>query len=84
MSGAKTNPGRCVAGNSGYQHPRSGLLYRRGKPYQLLLMAGDGEISMTVSQPIIDEIADVLARKFQRSEDFIAEAKTIVTRPAAS
>jgi predicted nucleic acid-binding protein len=60
----------------------SGLVYRRGKPYQLLLMALDGEISMTVSQPIIDEMADVLARKFQMSQDFIAEAKTIVTQAA--
>ncbi len=60
----------------------SGLVYRRGKPYQLLLMALDGEISMTVSQPIIDEMADVLARKFQMSQDFIAEAKNIVTQAA--
>lgn len=60
----------------------SGLVYRRGKPYQLLLAALDGEISMTVSQPIIAEMADVLARKFHMSEDFIAEAKKIVTRAA--
>jgi predicted nucleic acid-binding protein len=45
-------------------------------------MALDGEISMTVSQPIIDEMADVLARKFQMSQDFIAEAKNIVTQAA--
>lgn len=60
----------------------SGLVYQRGKTYQLLRMALDGEVSMTFPQPILDEMADVLARKFQMSEDFIAEAKNIITRAA--
>jgi predicted nucleic acid-binding protein len=42
----------------------SGLMYRRGKSFQLLHMALAGEISLTVSQPIIDETLDVLERKF--------------------
>jgi putative PIN family toxin of toxin-antitoxin system len=60
----------------------SGLVYRRGNPFKLLRMAMSGEINMTVSQAIIDEMADVLARKFKMSEDFIAEAKAIVAEAA--
>jgi putative PIN family toxin of toxin-antitoxin system len=60
----------------------SGLVYRHGKPYRLLLLALEGEIGMTVSQPIIDEMADVLHRKFGMSGEFIAEAIGI-TREAA-
>jgi uncharacterized protein len=33
---------------------------------------------MTVSKPIIDEMADVLFRKFRMSAEFISEAKEIV------
>jgi uncharacterized protein len=60
----------------------SGLVYQRGKPYQLLRMALAGEINMTVSQAIIDEMAEVLARKFKMSEDFITEATAIVRSAA--
>ena len=60
----------------------SGLVYQRGKPYQLLRMALAGEINMTVSQAIMDEMADVLARKFNMSDDFIADAKVIVHNAA--
>jgi putative PIN family toxin of toxin-antitoxin system len=60
----------------------SGLVYQRGKPYQLLRMALAGEINMTVSQAILDEMADVLARKFKMTETAIEEAKAIVTQAA--
>lgn len=56
----------------------SGLVYRRGMPYDLLRMAIDGTISLTVSQHILDEMADVLARKFDATPEEIAEANGIV------
>jgi predicted nucleic acid-binding protein len=42
----------------------SGLVYRRGKPFELIRMALEGEISLAISQPIIDETLDLLGRKF--------------------
>jgi hypothetical protein len=45
-------------------------------------MALDGEVSLTVSQAIIDEMADVLARKFDASPDDVAEAKAILAGAA--
>jgi putative PIN family toxin of toxin-antitoxin system len=60
----------------------SGLVYRRGKPYDLLRMALDGTINLTVSQHILDEMADVLARKFSATPEEIAEA-TLIVRDAA-
>jgi len=60
----------------------SGLVYRRGKPYDLLRMALDGTINLTVSQHILDEMADVLARKFYATPEEIAEA-TLIVRDAA-
>jgi predicted nucleic acid-binding protein len=35
----------------------SGLVYRRGKPYDLFRMALDGTTNLTVSQHILDEMA---------------------------
>jgi uncharacterized protein len=55
-----------------------GLVYRRGKPYDLLRMAIDGTISLTISQHILDELADVLMRKFDSTPEEIAEANGIV------
>ena len=60
----------------------SGLVFRRGKPHQLLRMALDGTVSMTVSQAIIDETLDVLARKFSATADDLAEAKAVITEAA--
>jgi uncharacterized protein len=60
----------------------SALIYRRGKPYQLLRIALEGVITMTVSQAIIDETADVLARKFGASTEDISEAKAIIADAA--
>jgi uncharacterized protein len=56
----------------------SGLAYRRGKPYELIQMARAGEIALTVSQPILDELAVVLARKFSATPADVAEADGIV------
>ena len=44
----------------------SGLVYRRGKSYDLLRMALDGTVNLTVSQHILDEMADVLAANSTR------------------
>ena len=60
----------------------SGLVYRRGKPYDLLRMALDGTINLTVSQHILDEMAEVLARKFYATPEEIAEA-TLIVRDSA-
>ena len=60
----------------------SALVFRRGKPAELLRMALEGEISLTVSQAILDEMADVLSRKFSASPEEVAEA-TIIVRQAA-
>lgn len=56
----------------------SALLYRRGKSNQLLRKAIDGEINLTVSQPIIDETLEVLERKFGASRDFLTEARVVI------
>jgi uncharacterized protein len=56
----------------------SGLVFRHGKPAQLLRMALAGEINLTVSQAILDEMTDVLGRKFGASPKEIAEATAIV------
>ena len=60
----------------------SGLVYRRGKPYDLLRMALDGTINLSVSQHILDEMAEVLARKFYATPEEIAEA-TLIVRDSA-
>jgi putative PIN family toxin of toxin-antitoxin system len=60
----------------------SGLVFKRGKPHQLLQKALNGEISLTVSKAIIDEVADVLGRKFGVSAEDIAIAQSIVADAA--
>ena len=60
----------------------SALVYKRGKPDQFLRMALAGQISLATSDPILDEMADVLARKFHASPDEIAAAKAIVKEAA--
>src|SRR5579862_3544056 len=45
-------------------------------------MALEGEISLSVSQAILDEMADVLSRKFSASPQEVAEATTIVRQAA--
>ncbi len=60
----------------------SGLAYWRGKPYEFLRIALDGTINLTISQHILNEMADVLARKFYATPEEIAEA-TLIVRDAA-
>ena len=54
----------------------SGLNFRQGKSFQFLQLARAGKINFTVSEPILDEVADVLARKFDWAVEDIAEART--------
>lgn len=57
----------------------SALIYRRGKPFQLLRMALEGEISLAISQSIIEETLDVLSRKFGiRPEELPAYREVLV------
>jgi putative PIN family toxin of toxin-antitoxin system len=60
----------------------SALVFKRGKPDQFLRMALSGEISLTVSEAILAEMADVLERKFHASPDEIAEATAVVRQAA--
>jgi putative PIN family toxin of toxin-antitoxin system len=60
----------------------SGLVFRRGKPHQLLRMALEGTVSMTVSQAIIGETLDVLGRKFGATADDLDEARAIIQEAA--
>ena len=60
----------------------SGLAYPRGKPFQLLKRALEGEVNLTVSQPIIDEVLDVLSLKFGYPPGDIAEAKALIGQAA--
>ncbi len=62
----------------------SGLVYRRGKPYDLLRMALDGTINLTVSQHILDEMADVLARKFSATPKKSQRRRRSFVMPHAS
>lgn len=60
----------------------SALIYRRGKPYQLLRMALEGEINLAISQPIIDETLEVLDRKFGIPPEELPEYKAVLTEAA--
>lgn len=60
----------------------SGLVFRRGNPHQLLRMALEGSISLTISQAIIDETLDVLVRKFGALAADLNEAKAILADAA--
>jgi putative PIN family toxin of toxin-antitoxin system len=53
----------------------SGLNFRGGKPFQLLELARTGKINLTVSDAILDEMSEVLARKFGFSAEDVAEAR---------
>ena len=53
----------------------SGLNFRAGKPARFLQLARAGTINLTISQPIIEETTEVLARKFDWPEEDIAEAR---------
>ena len=53
----------------------SGLNFEGGKPFQFLDLARTGKINLTVSDAILDEMEDVLARKFPLTLEEIAEAR---------
>jgi putative PIN family toxin of toxin-antitoxin system len=53
----------------------SGINYRAGKPFQILELARTGKINLTVSDAILDEMEDVLRRKFSFSPEESAEAR---------
>jgi uncharacterized protein len=53
----------------------SGLNFRRGKPFELLELARTGKISLTVSEAILDEVEDVLQRKFAFTQEEAADAR---------
>ena len=53
----------------------SGLNFRRGKPFEVLELARNGKINMTVSEAILDEMVDVLQRKFHFTPEDALEAR---------
>ena len=53
----------------------SALIARRGNPYEFLQLARAGKIRLAVSDAILDEVADVLERKFGWTPEDIAEAR---------
>jgi uncharacterized protein len=57
----------------------SALTYPGGKPSRLLDLARKGEIILTVSEAILDEIADVLARKFKFTPERLAVSRKFIT-----
>jgi uncharacterized protein len=53
----------------------SALNYSGGKPSQFLDLAREGKINLTVSEAILDELAEVLQRRFRFSDTDVAEAR---------
>jgi uncharacterized protein len=70
--------GKCFGVTADTNILVSGLLYKRGKPYDLLTMALAGEINLITSEHILDEMSDVMARKFAAIPQEIDEARLIV------
>jgi putative PIN family toxin of toxin-antitoxin system len=60
----------------------SALIFRGGKPFQLLELAREGKINLTVSEAILDEMAGVLARKFNWQPEEIATGRKWITEMA--
>lgn len=58
----------------------SALSTARGNPYQFLRLARAGKIRLAVSDAILDEVADVLARKFGWPQEHIDEARGQIER----
>jgi uncharacterized protein len=57
----------------------SALIFPGGKPFQLLELAREGKISLTVSEAILDETAEVLANKFNWPPEDIAAGRKWIT-----
>ena len=53
----------------------SGLLFRGANPNTLLEMARSGAVQLVISDAILDEMADVLGRKFDWPPERVAEAR---------
>jgi len=60
----------------------SALIFPGGKPFQLLELAREGKINLTVSEAILDEMAGVLARKFNWQPEEIAAGRKWITEMA--
>jgi putative PIN family toxin of toxin-antitoxin system len=60
----------------------SALIFPRGKPFQLLDLAREGKINLTVSEAILDEISGVLGKKFNWPAEDIADARKRITAMA--
>ena len=58
----------------------SGLIARRGNPFQFLELARAGKIRLAVSNAILDEVGEVLGQKFDWPEDDIAEVRRQIER----
>ena len=53
----------------------SGIIFPRGKPFQLLELAREEMISLTISAAILDELAEVLSRKFNFPPEAVEDAR---------
>ena len=58
----------------------SALLSRRGNPYHFVELARAGKLRIAVSDAILDEVSDVLARKFFWPAEDTAEARHEIER----
>jgi putative PIN family toxin of toxin-antitoxin system len=74
--------GASAHGHRRHQHPHLGNDLSTGKPFQLLELVREGKINLTVSGAILDEMADVLARKFAWPPEDIAEVRRRVQQMA--
>jgi putative PIN family toxin of toxin-antitoxin system len=53
----------------------SGLNFLRGKPFEVLELARTGKINLTVSDAILNEMEEVLRRKFDWTDEEIADGR---------
>jgi len=58
------------------------LISAQGKPLRFLQMATAGDINLTVSEDIVEEMVDVLVRKFNATPREVTEARQIVAARA--
>jgi putative PIN family toxin of toxin-antitoxin system len=58
----------------------SGLLSRQGNPFAFLELARAGKLRLAVSDAILDEVAEVLQRKFDWPQQDIVEVRRQIER----
>lgn len=58
----------------------SGLSFRQGNPARFLDLARRGKLRVAVSDAILDEVSDVLGRKFDWPEEDITETRRQIER----